>query len=94
MALRQEFVRSSDWCGRKIKEMAQSAELAIVDLVKQDAARRGIPLPDKNARGEVPYTILNAQQEWFEQKEAFQAALCKGGMRRLDYGDLDRGFSR
>lgn len=89
LILRHAFIRSSDWCARKIDEMTESASWCITDMVKQNAASSGHSITDEEARDHVPYVILDAKKEWVEQKEAFQSRLARNGISPLDLGDLD-----
>ena len=89
MILRHVFIRSSDWCALKIDEMIDSAAWSIMDLVQDRSTQHDQTITDEQARGAIPYTILNAKKEWLSQKEAFQAQLARNGIKPLDLDDLD-----
>lgn len=89
MILRHLFIRSSDWCARKIDEMTEDAKWHSTNLQKEWAEAEGRNVTDEDALGNIPCDILDAKKEWSDQKEAFQSCLVRNGIRQLDASDLD-----
>lgn len=89
LILRHVFIHSSDWCARKVEEVAQSATDQITRIAMEDAAERGWQLSESEAREGVNCNILNATNEWQAQADAMQACLKRNGLRPLDKRDLD-----
>lgn len=89
LILRHVFIHSSDWCARKVEEVAWSATDQITRIAVEDAAERGWQLSDNEARERVNCNILNATNEWQAQADAMQARLKRNGVRPLDRRDLD-----
>lgn len=87
--LRHVFIHSSDWCARKVEEVARSATDQITRIAMEDAAERGRQLSETEARGWVNCDILDATKEWQAQADAMQARLKRNGIRPLDEHDLD-----
>jgi len=89
LILRHVFIHSSDWCARKIEEVARSATGQIIRFAMEDAAERGQQLSESEARGWVNCDILDAIKEWQAQVDTMQARLKRNGIRPLDEHDLD-----
>lgn len=89
MIVRHLFIQSSDWCARKIIEVAETACWRIMDDVKQSAKANGTELTDDEARDTVPYVILDAKKAWEAQADHFQATLKRNGISQLGAFDLD-----
>jgi hypothetical protein len=88
LILRYVFFTSSDWCADKIKEISEDATERIVELVRQLYELKN----DKNIEHDeaikyVSTSIVNANKDWFTQKEKFQTRLEKNGQPRLSYDD-------
>lgn len=89
LILRHVFIHSSDWCARKVEEVARSATDQITRIAIEDAAERGRKLSESEARDWVNCDILDATKEWQSQADAMQARLKRNGIRPLDERDLD-----
>lgn len=89
MIVRHLFIQFSDWAARKIDEMIESASWEIIEQQKVACLERGHSITDEDARGSIPYVILNAKGEWEDQADYFQAMLKHNGMAPLGEFDLD-----
>lgn len=89
LILRHVFIHSSDWCVRKVEEVARSATDQITQIAMEAAAERGLQLSEGEARGCVNCDILDATKEWQAQVDAMQGRLKRNGIRPLDQHDLD-----
>ncbi len=89
LILRHIFIKSSDWCGRKIEEVIGSATLTISEMAKDQARFKGLEISDNEAKGFVPFIVSDAKKDWVEQKDALQSQLKRNGIDPLDMGDLD-----
>ncbi len=88
LILRYVFFTSSDWCADKIKEISEDATESIVELVKQIYELKNTKnIEHDEAIKYVSTSILNANQDWFAQKEKFQTRLERNGQPRLSYDD-------
>ncbi|MEZ5688783.1 MAG: hypothetical protein R3E21_08400 [Caenibius sp.] len=89
LILRHLFIHSSDWCARKIDEVANSATKQLVERVMQDDVNDGYQFTISEARDTVPLVIIDAKKEWQKQAAALQARLWRNGIKPLDGRDLD-----
>jgi len=87
LLVRLEFIQSSDWCARKIEQMADLAIYEIGQLAKQNADTRGYKLSDAEAREYVPDVILEAVEKWCQQRDGFQKRLRAEGIPPLNNDD-------
>ena len=89
LILRHIFIKSSDWCGRKIEEVVESATSTISDMAKAQSRREGFEISDNEASNSVPCIVSDANKEWVEQKNALQSRLKRNSIDPLGVGDLD-----
>lgn len=90
LILRHLFIEYSDWCADKIDAMTGSAVFKIVELQQELVESAGYePITTEEARGAVPFAILEAKPEWQKKIGQLQARLARNGMKPLDLVDLD-----
>jgi hypothetical protein len=89
LIVRHLFIRSSDWCSRKIDEVASVAADEISDLLGQMAAKSNGAFTAAEAREDIPLLILRANEDWRDQADQLQARLRRNSIRALDSRDLD-----
>ena len=89
LILRHVFIHSSDWCARKVEEVARSATEQITSIAIEEGDKEGRRTSESEARDWVNCNILDARKEWQVQSDAMQARLKRNGIRPLDERDLD-----
>lgn len=87
LIMRHEFIRSSDWCARKIEEMAEAATDEIREMAKWHAQEQGEEISDEDALDRVPDVIRESLEKWRKQKDAFQMRLQQQGIPPLENDD-------
>ena len=88
LILRYVFFTSSDWCADKINEISEDATDKIIELVTQIyEIKHQRNIEHSEAIRYVSTSIVNANKDWFTQKEKFQNRLEKNGQPRLSYDD-------
>jgi len=58
LIIRHVFIRYSDWCADKIKEVAEVSSDEIIEKSKFAAKVNGYEMSDDEARRGIPYPIL------------------------------------
>lgn len=89
LIIRNVFIRYSDWCADKIKEVAEFSSDEIIEKSKYAAKVNGYEMSDDEARRGIPDPILDAADESIAMIKHLQGSLRKNGIAQLGAFDLD-----